>query len=600
MILALSNLMVEKITQTDSGVEISSASFLYTLQSLFVALEMVAGLIIISRRRKLISTLQRSQVRFFSAGVMTAILLNMITGLLFVIFSVSGSQIALLTSSSILIMSTFIWISITRHGLLNIRSIVARTIAYVLSALIVASGYAFIVSFLIETYIESKPLSVLLVGISTLFVLAFFKNVKKTFDHITNKLFYREAYSSREKLDELTDNLVSYISLEKLVKASLKVIVNTLRPLKVSLVINEDKNYLVFGHNLHHNIKFTEKLEDIVSSNEKDNILIVDMLPDDQAQQFRQAKISVITTLRSVSMIEGYLVLGPRSSGEAYSKQDLSFLRIAAKNIGLAINNAKSYQQISNFNQTLTTKVNKATSELRTKNRELKNLHKLKDDFISMASHQLRPKVAASLGFLELFQNSDIKADKEQNELLDLTKQSIDQISDIVVDMLDIHRMEDKNMKLNLEELNLYELTEECVSSKEEKHPKRFVIKATSDAKKFVAELDKIKIREVITNLLDNANQYSPSNEKIIIELNLYKKHFELLVSDKGIGMDHDEKAKLFKKFYRSEKAKKVRPNGSGIGLYACKLIVEAHKGKMIVSSKQNIGSTIGFKMNLS
>ena len=113
------------------------------------------------------------------------------------------------------------------------------------------------------------------------------------------------------------------------------------------------------------------------------------------------------------------------------------------------------------------------------------------------------------------------------------------------------------------------------------------------------AFIDVVKIREVVSNLLTNADQYSPQDTSISVQISKTTESVQVLVIDQGIGMTRTEQKRAFEKFYRSDAAKKVRPTGSGVGLYMSKEVIEAHNGEVLVTSKKSQGSSIGFRIPL-
>ena len=109
--------------------------------------------------------------------------------------------------------------------------------------------------------------------------------------------------------------------------------------------------------------------------------------------------------------------------------------------------------------------------------------------------------------------------------------------------------------------------------------------------------IDESKIRQVIMNFADNALYYS--HEKTSIQINLTTENNEVIftVKDTGIGVPPDEQEQLFSKFYRASNAKKQRPDGTGVGLYLAKTVIDAHCGKIIFESVEGKGSTFGFSL---
>lgn len=110
-------------------------------------------------------------------------------------------------------------------------------------------------------------------------------------------------------------------------------------------------------------------------------------------------------------------------------------------------------------------------------------------------------------------------------------------------------------------------------------------------------DLDKNKIQQVIMNFADNAIYYSKAGGSITVSLKSSKDWVEFTVKDTGIGVPSDQQDKLFNKFFRATNARKQRPDGTGVGLFLAKKVIDAHEGEIIFSSKENRGSTFGFRL---
>jgi len=111
--------------------------------------------------------------------------------------------------------------------------------------------------------------------------------------------------------------------------------------------------------------------------------------------------------------------------------------------------------------------------------------------------------------------------------------------------------------------------------------------------------LDEDKMRQVIMNFSDNAMYYSTEGTKVHVKLALDKKCATFTVKDSGIGVPRSEQSQLFNKFYRASNARKQRPDGTGVGLYLAKKVIDAHAGTVVFESVEGKGSTFGFKLSL-
>ena len=143
---------------------------------------------------------------------------------------------------------------------------------------------------------------------------------------------------------------------------------------------------------------------------------------------------------------------------------------------------------------------------------------------------------------------------------------------------------------------NLVEILNDCISDLKHWADKRKVNVKADLPNQFILEVDRIRIEQLINNILSNAIKYTPPNGNIIIELNDSEKYVEISIRDTGIGLTKKEKEKLFQKFGKIERVGKqldIETEGTGLGLYISKEIVELHKGKILVKSPgRNKGST--------
>jgi len=112
-------------------------------------------------------------------------------------------------------------------------------------------------------------------------------------------------------------------------------------------------------------------------------------------------------------------------------------------------------------------------------------------------------------------------------------------------------------------------------------------------------QLDENKIQQVIMNFSDNAIYYSKENSTIKIKLEIVGDNVEFTVKDTGIGVPKDEQDQLFNKFFRATNARKQRPDGTGVGLFLAKKVIDAHDGQIIFHSTEGKGSTFGFRLPL-
>jgi signal transduction histidine kinase len=332
------------------------------------------------------------------------------------------------------------------------------------------------------------------------------------------------------------------------------------------------------------------------------NTLVADELAPGSRRAFlEQRGISVALELRTREELVGYLLLGYKLSGELYSDQDLTVLEILRKELAVAIVNAKSYEEIAHFNATLQERIRNATHRLRTANRNLQVLDKTKDDFISMASHQLGTPLTAITGYLSMALDDDqANMTVKQREYVNYALEAAERMVSMSSDLLNVSRLSSGRFMIQRQPVDLSELAQQEVQQlrpSAERKKLQLVFKQP-DKPLPMLSIDESKTRQVIMNFVDNAIYYTPQGN-VTVEVREFEGAAEVLVTDSGIGVPEDEKRHLFSKFYRAENAKAERPDGTGLGLYLAKRVIEDQGGSIIFKSEEGKGSTFGFALPL-
>lgn len=237
--------------------------------------------------------------------------------------------------------------------------------------------------------------------------------------------------------------------------------------------------------------------------------------------------------------------------------------------------------------------------KLKTANEKLKGLDKLKTEFVSLASHQLRSPLTAIKGYASMILDGDYgDTNKDVKEKVERILESSNNLTLVVEDFLNVAKIEQGGMKYEMIRFDFGELVENTVkdlSIAVEKRNLRFIYKDIENNKYFVNG-DKEKLRQVIINLLDNSMKYTPQGQ-IEVNLKLNNNKILLSINDTGVGIPEEIIGTLFDKFARGEGAK-LNTSGSGLGLYLVKEIIEAHKGRVWVESEgRNKGSTFFVEM---
>jgi signal transduction histidine kinase len=258
--------------------------------------------------------------------------------------------------------------------------------------------------------------------------------------------------------------------------------------------------------------------------------------------------------------------------------------------------------QVRELNATLQQRIDVATKELRSSNAQLKHIDNVKDEFMSMASHQLRTPLTSVKGYLSMVLEGDAgDITWKQRKLLMEAFKSSERMVGLIADFLNISRLQTGKFVIDKTSFDFGSIVRQEVQDLEmiaSSHDIKLSLKM--DKMKLPVLADESKVRQVIMNLVDNAVYYSKPNSviKILVERS-GSAGVAFTVTDTGIGVPVSEQKHLFHKFYRAQNARQQRPDGTGVGLYLARRVVTAHGGAIIFKSTEGKGSTFGFKMPL-
>jgi signal transduction histidine kinase len=308
----------------------------------------------------------------------------------------------------------------------------------------------------------------------------------------------------------------------------------------------------------------------------------------------------LVMPLRRGDQVIGYVMLGERKSGN-YTKRDLNILSTISNELVIAIQNALSLHEVKELNATLQQRIDVATKELRSSNAQLKHVDEVRNEFMGMASHQLRTPLTSVKGYLSMVLEGDVgKVTPQQHKLLQEAYNSSERMVHLIADFLNVSRLQTGKFVIEKTPMDIKAIVKQEVKSLEimaNGHGMKLRANITDSPLPLYA--DEQKVRQVIMNLIDNAIYYSHPNSTIVINVERINDDMSLTVIDTGIGVPSDEQSKLFTKFFRAKNARKQRPDGTGVGLYLARRVVHGHNGSIIFSSTEGKGSTFGFKLPL-
>ena len=224
-----------------------------------------------------------------------------------------------------------------------------------------------------------------------------------------------------------------------------------------------------------------------------------------------------------------------------------------------------------------------------------KLIEQMKTEFVSLSAHQLRTPLSAIKWTLRMILDGDLgDITKEQRDFLNKTYQSNERMISLINDLLNVARIEEGRYLYKQSSIQIEELIQAVVSSyKDEAERKKINLKFQRPKEYFSrVNLDEEKLGLAIQNLIDNAIRYTQPGGQVTVSLRRANMEIEILVKDSGVGIPEDQQERVFGKFFRGTNAIRLETEGSGLGLFIAKNIVEAHGGKIWFESEENKGTT--------
>jgi len=270
--------------------------------------------------------------------------------------------------------------------------------------------------------------------------------------------------------------------------------------------------------------------------------------------------------------------------GEAVFDAEIWIERLDGRRVALSVNAAPLHDPDGTISGVIAT-ISDVTRR--------KEVEQLKDAFVSTVSHELRTPLASLRGFAELMLEREFPAAKRR-EFLEIIHSESMRMGALVDDFLDIQRLESGRAVYEFRSLELAPILEATRALfAAGKHVLRLSVPSGLPA----VRADADRLRQVLSNLVSNAQKFSPPGSEIALGACLEDEHVVVSVADRGVGIDAESQPKLFEKFFRADNAETRATGGTGLGLALVKEIVEAHGGRVWVESTRGQGSTFRFSL---
>lgn len=657
------------------------------------------GFILLVKKYRNSRGLEKIQTLFFLLGTVFMFFAILITNLLFVIVFNASQFIGLLPLYTLVFFSLISY-AIIKHQFLDVRLIVARSVAYLLTILGLGIIYVF-GAYQIQSLISGQrvPLPELLPSALLALLLIFtYQPLLRLLQPLIEKFFFRSSYNASEVLEKVGKATSSSIEFSPLLNSVTQIIVEKLKSQSVSVLLTEKEMSGLFKQVKYsltpqavHELKPIFKQAFSVS---RKPVIYEETDNGSMREIMRKHQIAVVFPLEVNQELIGVLLISQKETGSIYAVNDLDVLNIIAPQLAIGIQNALSFEEVRLFKQTVDAAtdgieitdvqrkliyvneawekltgfdekevIGKASNLLKSDltdpkiylemerslaqskpyttedivyqrrdgttypaqlsvfpvqdhgvtqffveiHQDITRRHELdraKTDFISIASHQLNTPLSAMKWFLQmLLEGKAGNLTAKQKDMVQNAYDSNDRMTSLVRSLLNVSRVESGRILIHPEKISLVELIEDVI--KEMKpvfahNHQKIVFKHPEQVPKI--SLDPALMRHVFSNLLSNSNKYSPDKETITVKLSMKSDPDLVVVSvtDQGYGIPKKDLENIFEKFFRGDNVRKLQVDGSGLGLYLVKSIVDSSGGEIALESEENKGTTITVTFPLS
>ncbi|MFA4835294.1 MAG: ATP-binding protein [Dehalococcoidia bacterium] len=283
--------------------------------------------------------------------------------------------------------------------------------------------------------------------------------------------------------------------------------------------------------------------------------------------------------LKAEDKVFGLLCVMSRKSKKV-SSSDMRLLETIGSQIGMAIENARLSEQASRV-------------------KTLEEIDRLRSELFANVSHELRTPLTTIKGYSTLLIEYERRlTNEEKKQYLEIIDKSVDRQVALIEQLLDMTRLETGTFKLKRNFTNISGLLSDAVADAQVRAPNHKIVLALPKGLPEV-KIDRERILQVINNILNNAVNYSDEGTKVTVSAKQEEKGLLISIIDEGIGIPAKDLERVFDRLFRVNQRKKPQVGGIGLGLAICKGLVEAHKGRIWMESKEGKGSTCYFTLPL-
>jgi signal transduction histidine kinase len=289
------------------------------------------------------------------------------------------------------------------------------------------------------------------------------------------------------------------------------------------------------------------------------------------------------------------VVAGVGNKDEEYDDSDVRQLTLLMEGMWRIIQKKRSEEALQKYADELS----KVNMELEKANKELKSLDVMKDEFLSNISHELKTPLVSIKGYGELISDETLGClNEQQKKAFGVVLRNSERLRRLIESLLFISGIESRTIQYQIEKVQIADIIDDVVNDMD-LQVKEKCLKTERHVPDELPLIDgdRTRLSDMLTNLIDNAIKFTPSGGTIVLKAYEEKKHLHIEIEDTGIGIPQELMPNLFQRFYQIDASIKRKYGGTGVGLYICKSIAEAHKGDIWIESEEGKGTTVHIRL---
>jgi len=507
--------------------------------------------------------------------------------------------------------------AIVKHNLFDVDVFIRRSISYLLvSGVVLALFFGIIGIFSVMLQSISGQSSQIAAVIATILIIMLFRPLRIRTDRYLDRIFFREKYEYQKTIRKASGVLVSIIELDLLLNQMLRTIIDAIK-IERGMILLKDEDSGKFliktiftytdsgrperesSYKDTENYYFTEAdfpiykhLESSRKPIQLNDIEELDAFMGDREMMLRfMHDLDIVLAIPIIyeRQLTGLLGLGLKKSGAWYSNEDIELLQTLMMQTAVSIENARKVDEL------------KKMVELETSYRDLQKVNEMKDNFISMVSHDLRTPMTCIKGYASFMHQKPDKIDKEtMKEYSGIIIDETDRLTRLISNILDIQRFEAGRVVLEFRDINIINIVEESlILFRPAAEQKNISLEKDLADQEIIIRGHADRLRQVLANLLSNAIKFTPEKGQVKLIAERISDNgnpaVKVSVSDTGIGIPESMQEMIFQKFHQAEKLVRDKEEGSGLGLALVREIIEYHGGQVGVTSNPGQGSAFYF-----